>query len=72
MVCVWCIYCQLYFTICSSASIVNFEQVNAGWVKYGDRIKENIKMFTCHKFTMVFQRIRCLFAQFPTAALFKV
>ena len=30
----WCIYCQLwtYFTPCSSVFIVNFEQVNAGWV----------------------------------------
>ena len=30
----WCLHCQLwiYFTSCSSASIVNFKQVNAGWV----------------------------------------
>ena len=29
----WCVYCSLltYFTPCSSVSIVNFEQVNAGW-----------------------------------------
>ena len=29
----WCLYCWLCtnFIICSSASIVNFEQVNAGW-----------------------------------------
>ena len=29
----WCLYCYLwtYFTTCSSVSIVNFEQVNAGW-----------------------------------------
>ena len=29
----WCLYYQLwtYFTPCSSVSIVNFEQVNAGW-----------------------------------------
>ena len=26
----WC--CRTYFTPCSSVSIVNFEQVNAGWV----------------------------------------
>ena len=25
-------YVQRYFTPCSSVSIVNFEQVNAGWV----------------------------------------
>ena len=31
----WCLYCLLwtYFTPCSSVSIVNFEQVNAGWGK---------------------------------------
>ena len=30
----WYLYCYLrpYFTPCSSVSIVNFEQVNAGWV----------------------------------------
>ena len=30
----WCLHCylQTYFTTCSSVSIVNFEQVNAGWV----------------------------------------
>ena len=30
----WCLYCQLwpYFTLCSSASIVNFEHVIAGCV----------------------------------------
>ena len=30
----WCLYCELgtYFTPCSSVSIVNFEQVNAGFV----------------------------------------
>ena len=30
---VWCLYCWLwtYFTPCSSFSIINFEQVNAGW-----------------------------------------
>ena len=29
----WFLYCQLktYFTPCSSVSIVNFDQVNAGW-----------------------------------------
>ena len=31
----WCFYCELwtYSTPCSSVSIVNFEQVNAGWVR---------------------------------------
>ena len=24
----WCLYCQLYFSICSIISIINFEQVN--------------------------------------------
>ena len=30
----WCLYCWLWtdFTPCYSVSIVNFEQVNAGWV----------------------------------------
>ena len=30
----WCLYCQLgtYFTPFFSVSIVNFDQVNAGWV----------------------------------------
>ena len=30
----WCLYCQLrtYLTLCSSVSIVNFEQVNDDWV----------------------------------------
>ena len=30
----WCLYCWLwtYFRPCSSASIVNFEQINADWV----------------------------------------
>ena len=30
----WCLYCYLwtYFAPCSSVSIVNFVQVNAGWV----------------------------------------
>ena len=30
----WCLSCQIwtYFTPCSSVSIVNFEQANAGWV----------------------------------------
>ena len=30
----WCLYCKLwtYFIPCSSVFIVNFEQVNAGWV----------------------------------------
>ena len=34
MVSFWCRYCErrTYFTPCSSVSIVNFEQVNAGWV----------------------------------------
>ena len=29
----WCLYCLLrtYFTLCSSVSIFNFEQVIAGW-----------------------------------------
>ena len=30
-------FIQTYFTPCSSVSIVNFEQVNAGWVE--DEIK---------------------------------
>ena len=32
----WCLYCSLwtYFTLCSSVSIVNFEQVSAGWESY--------------------------------------
>ena len=31
----WCLYCQLgtYFTPCSNVFIVNFEQVNAGWIE---------------------------------------
>ena len=30
----WCLYCKLltYITLCSSVSIVNFEQVNVVWV----------------------------------------
>ena len=30
----WCCYCQLWtdFTHCSGVSIVDFEQINAGWV----------------------------------------
>ena len=30
----WCLYCSLWidFTYCSSVSIVDFEQANAGWV----------------------------------------
>ena len=34
----WCLYCQLwtYFTPCFSALILNFEQVNAGWVSSQD------------------------------------
>ena len=38
----WCLYCQLwtYFTPCSSASIVNFEQENAGFhVPFFDYLK---------------------------------
>ena len=27
---------RTYFTPCSSVSIVNFEQVNAGWVVYAE------------------------------------
>ena len=32
----WCLYCKLwtYFTPCYSVSIVNFEQVNVGWVLF--------------------------------------
>ena len=31
----WCLYCELwtYFTLCSTVSFVNFEQINAGWVE---------------------------------------
>ena len=38
----WCLYCQFwtYFTPCSSASIVNFEQENAGFhVPFFDYLK---------------------------------
>ena len=43
----WCLYCYLwtYFTPCSSASIVNFEQVNASWVP------ENCKKKLINKWT---------------------
>ena len=32
----WCFYCKLwtYFTLISSVSIVEFEQVNVCWVRY--------------------------------------
>ena len=32
----WCFYCELvtYFTLYSSLSIVNFEQVDASWVVF--------------------------------------
>ena len=41
---VWCFYYQLwtYFTPCTSVSIVNFEQVNAGWVEETNSKIENI------------------------------
>ena len=44
MASLWCLYSQLwtYFTPCSSVSIVNFEQVNAGWVASSNEIKTHI------------------------------
>ena len=40
----WGLYCQLWtcFTPCSSVSIVNSEQVNAGWVASSNEIKTHI------------------------------
>ena len=43
----WCLYCELWtdFTRCSSVSIVNFEQVNAGWARGKDTypVQTNLK-----------------------------
>ena len=42
----WSLYCLLwiYFTACSSVSIVNSEQVNAGWIPLGKYLfKVNIR-----------------------------
>ena len=37
----WCLYCYFwtYFTYCSSVSIADFEQINAGWVTLLDSAK---------------------------------
>ena len=42
----WCLYCYFwtYFTPSSSVSIVNFEQINAGWVVYLKHKKKRCKL----------------------------
>ena len=40
----WCLYCLTLnnFTPCYSVSIVNLEQVNAGWVTTPNKISEKV------------------------------
>ena len=44
----WCLYRLLwtYFTSYSSVSIVNFEQVNAGWGVFSGIFQKEVKYFT--------------------------
>ena len=46
----WCLYCYLwtYFTPCSSASIVNFEHVIAGWTCKSNPGDYKL-LFLCHR-----------------------
>ena len=67
----WCLYCYLrtYFTPCSSVSIVNFEQVNAGLFLYTQlrRIPKFHLISWCEYFVErhTFRRKLCLFTKFP-------
>ena len=47
----WCLYCYFwtYFTYCSSVSIVDFEQINAGWVTLLDSTKFFLAEVMHHK-----------------------
>ena len=66
----WCLYCELwiYFTPCSSLSIVNFEQVNAGWVKAHDAAHETTFYVIAtsalwNQVKILFQRLLFLFLE---------
>ena len=54
----WCLYCELYiyFTPCSSVSIVNSEQLNTGWEAFLQEVNLSskfVKVYYCN-FTCTF------------------
>ena len=50
--------CETYFTPCSSASIVNFDQVNAGWEQSNN--KPLSKCSSSKKFLVNFSQQACM------------